>query len=388
MTELCDLHGRRAVGEARDAARSRPSRSSSRRSGAIDAVDDRVSAFLTPTPQLAHERAEELDVYRATGAPRRPVAGIPTALKDVLTTNGIRTTCGSRILENYVPPYDARRGPGCPATARCWSARRTATSSRWARRTRTRRSGRSTTRGTSARVPGGSSGGSAAAVAAGRGGVGARDRHGRQRPPAGVALRRGRPEAHVRPDQPVRPDRLRVLARHGRNVHPERAGRRDPARPCSAGRIRATPRAWTATARLRRRPRRRRRGPPGRRDRGSVRRGGRAGRPRGGRAPPSNGWLRSAPRSPRPHLPARGVRVVRVLPDRAERVLVEPRPLRRRALRVPGRGDARRHHRDDVRNARAGVRHRGQTARHARNVRAVGRLLRGVLRHRRRRSGR
>src|SRR6185295_5125996 len=57
--------------------------------------------------ELAHERAEELDMYRATGAPLSPVAGIPTALKDVFTTNGVRTTCASRILDNYVPPYDS-----------------------------------------------------------------------------------------------------------------------------------------------------------------------------------------------------------------------------------------------------------------------------------------
>ena len=73
----------------------------------IDAVDGEVRALLTPTPQLAAERAEELDVYLSTGAPQSPVAGIPVAVKDVLTTNGIRTTCGSKILEGYVPPYDA-----------------------------------------------------------------------------------------------------------------------------------------------------------------------------------------------------------------------------------------------------------------------------------------
>ena len=73
----------------------------------IDAVEDEVRAFLTPTPQLAHERAEELDTYLAPGAPQSPVAGIPVAIKDVLATNGIRTTCGSKILEEYIPPYDA-----------------------------------------------------------------------------------------------------------------------------------------------------------------------------------------------------------------------------------------------------------------------------------------
>jgi aspartyl-tRNA(Asn)/glutamyl-tRNA(Gln) amidotransferase subunit A len=72
----------------------------------IDAVDDRVKAFLTLTPEVARERAAAVDVHSTTGAPQSPVAGVPIALKDVLTTNGIRTTCGSKILEEYVPPYD------------------------------------------------------------------------------------------------------------------------------------------------------------------------------------------------------------------------------------------------------------------------------------------
>ncbi|MBI2237448.1 MAG: Asp-tRNA(Asn)/Glu-tRNA(Gln) amidotransferase subunit GatA [Actinobacteria bacterium] len=72
----------------------------------MEAVEDRVRAFLTPTAEMARERAAAIDERIATGAPLAAVAGIPLALKDVLTTRGIRTTCGSRILENYVPPYD------------------------------------------------------------------------------------------------------------------------------------------------------------------------------------------------------------------------------------------------------------------------------------------
>ena len=72
-----------------------------------EAVDERLHAFLTRTPEVALERAEELDVHRNSGAPQHAVACIPLALKDVFTTKGIRTTCGSKILESYVPPYDA-----------------------------------------------------------------------------------------------------------------------------------------------------------------------------------------------------------------------------------------------------------------------------------------
>ncbi len=106
MSELCDLSGHElsaklAAGEtsAVEILASAEAR--------VEALDERVRAFLTLTPQLARERAEELDVYLSTGAPQTVAAGIPVAVKDVLTTNGIRTTCGSRILESYVPPYDS-----------------------------------------------------------------------------------------------------------------------------------------------------------------------------------------------------------------------------------------------------------------------------------------
>jgi aspartyl-tRNA(Asn)/glutamyl-tRNA(Gln) amidotransferase subunit A len=70
-----------------------------------DAVDDRVRAFLTRTDELAEAQAAAADTRLQTGeAPG--VAGIPVALKDVLSTRGVRTTCGSMILESYVPPYD------------------------------------------------------------------------------------------------------------------------------------------------------------------------------------------------------------------------------------------------------------------------------------------
>ncbi len=106
MSELCDLHGwelsvKLAVGEvsAVEVLASCLTR--------VEEVDDRVKAFLTPTAQLARERAEELDAYLSTGAPQSAASGIPVAVKDVFTTNGVRTTAGSKILADYVPPYDA-----------------------------------------------------------------------------------------------------------------------------------------------------------------------------------------------------------------------------------------------------------------------------------------
>ena len=104
--ELCDLTGAELAAKlaAGEISAVELTESSLRR---VEAVDDRLNAFLTLTPEVARERAAELDSYLATGAPRSSVAGIPVALKDVLATNGIRTTCGSKILEDYVPPYDS-----------------------------------------------------------------------------------------------------------------------------------------------------------------------------------------------------------------------------------------------------------------------------------------
>ena len=105
MSEPCDLSGSELIAMLRagELSSAELTESSLRR---IDAVDDRVHAFLTRTPEVARERAAAVDDHATTGAPQSAVTGIPIALKDVLTTKGIRTTCGSRILENYVPPYD------------------------------------------------------------------------------------------------------------------------------------------------------------------------------------------------------------------------------------------------------------------------------------------
>ena len=71
--------------------------------GRIDAVDGRVGAFLARTDELAREQARAADARIAAGdAPG--VAGLPLALKDVLSTRGVATTCGSKILEAFVPP--------------------------------------------------------------------------------------------------------------------------------------------------------------------------------------------------------------------------------------------------------------------------------------------
>ena len=73
----------------------------------IAAVDERVHAFLHVDEAGALAAAEAVDARRAGGDAMGPLAGVPLALKDVIATRGLPTTCGSRILDGWVPPYDA-----------------------------------------------------------------------------------------------------------------------------------------------------------------------------------------------------------------------------------------------------------------------------------------
>ena len=70
-------------------------------------VDDRVHAFLHVDDEGALAAAAAVDAKRASGETLGPLAGVPLALKDVLAMRGIPTTCGSRVLEGWRPPYDA-----------------------------------------------------------------------------------------------------------------------------------------------------------------------------------------------------------------------------------------------------------------------------------------
>jgi len=73
----------------------------------IDAVDGSVHAFLHVDRDGARAAADAVDAARARGAQLGPLAGVPLALKDVLVQRGVPTTCGSRILEGWRPPYDS-----------------------------------------------------------------------------------------------------------------------------------------------------------------------------------------------------------------------------------------------------------------------------------------
>ncbi|HET7785499.1 MAG TPA: Asp-tRNA(Asn)/Glu-tRNA(Gln) amidotransferase subunit GatA [Myxococcales bacterium] len=73
----------------------------------IRALDGRVHAFLRLTEQEARAAARASSQRRAAGKPLGPLDGVPVALKDIFCMEGVETTCGSKILQGYVPPYDA-----------------------------------------------------------------------------------------------------------------------------------------------------------------------------------------------------------------------------------------------------------------------------------------
>jgi len=72
----------------------------------IDAVEDRVQSFLTLTPEIALSQAADADRMLAAGE-GGPLTGVPVQIKDVMCTEGVPTTCASRMLENFVPVYNA-----------------------------------------------------------------------------------------------------------------------------------------------------------------------------------------------------------------------------------------------------------------------------------------
>ena len=133
----------------------------------IGARNPELNAFLALSPERAYRQADKVDALIATGKPLPPLAGVPIAVKDVISTRGITTTCGSKILENYIPPFDATAVERLDAAGVVILGKTNCDEFAMGSSNENSAYGPVKNPESTDRVPGGSSGGSAAAVAAG-----------------------------------------------------------------------------------------------------------------------------------------------------------------------------------------------------------------------------
>jgi aspartyl-tRNA(Asn)/glutamyl-tRNA(Gln) amidotransferase subunit A len=133
----------------------------------IERRNPELNAYLALSPERAFAQADRVDAAIARGEHLPLLAGVPIAIKDVISTRGVRSTCGSKILETYVPPYDATAIERLEAAGAVLLGKTNC--DEFAMGSSTENSAYGPVRNPVAldRVPGGSSGGSAAAVAAG-----------------------------------------------------------------------------------------------------------------------------------------------------------------------------------------------------------------------------
>ena len=133
----------------------------------IEAEDPAIGAYLTLCRDRAHRQAERVDALADKGDALPPLAGVPIAIKDVLTTKGVRTTAGSKILDNFIAPYDATAVARLEAAGAIVLGKTNC--DEFAMGSSNENSGFYPVKNPRdrSRVPGGSSGGSAAVIAAG-----------------------------------------------------------------------------------------------------------------------------------------------------------------------------------------------------------------------------
>ena len=133
----------------------------------IERLNPKINAYLTVLPETAMREAAARDEELARGELRGPLHGVPVGLKDIFCTKGIRTTCGSRILHNFDPPYDAAVTGKIREAGAILLGKQNMDEFAMGSSTETSWFGPTLNPWATDRIPGGSSGGTAAAVAAG-----------------------------------------------------------------------------------------------------------------------------------------------------------------------------------------------------------------------------
>ena len=176
---------------------------------AIEAKNAENNAFITVLNNRAMAEAEEIQKKISAGELTSPLAGVPLAIKDNICTKGVKTTCASKILGDFQPPYNATQTEKIHAIGGVVLGKLNMDEFAMGSTSETSYYGATRNPWDLSRVPGGSSGGAAAAVAARECwyAIGYRRLH----PSARLLLRRHRHQAHLRHCLPIRSHRLRLL---------------------------------------------------------------------------------------------------------------------------------------------------------------------------------